>query len=254
MCVLLAASGSAGRPLWQRHRATAEEALAAAWPGERAGRYPVALLVWMMRSAGQAQAEERQSAFELVSAQCDCPEPWARAVARYVSGFGFLGAGDTPGAEHAFGLAVDEFGVLGDRWGAALALDMLAGVASGRGDRVEAVALTDRAIALTEQLGALEDAADLLVNRGDQFAADDRPAAGADYARAAGAGRRRRQRRRPRGRPAGAGRPRPVRRRPDRGGTALLRGAGTDRPALDQGPRQPGARARGARPHRRTAR
>lgn len=139
----------------------------------------------MMRSAGQAQAEERQSAFELVSAQCDCPEPWARAVARYVSGFGFLGAGDTPGAEHAFGLAVDEFGVLGDRWGAALALDMLAGVASGRGDRVEAVALTDRAIALTEQLGALEDAADLLVNRGDQFAADDRTAAGADYARAA---------------------------------------------------------------------
>ncbi|MFI6444536.1 BTAD domain-containing putative transcriptional regulator [Kitasatospora sp. NPDC050543] len=185
VCVLLAASGGAGQPVWQQHRAAAEAALAAAWPGERAGSYPVALLVWMMRNAGQAQAADRQSAFELVSAQRDCPEPWARAVARYVSGFGFLGAGDTPEAEHAFTLAGDAFGALGDRWGTALALDMLAGLAAGRGDRLEAVALTDRALALTEQLGALEDAADLLVNRGDQFAADDLLAAGADYARAA---------------------------------------------------------------------
>ncbi|GAA2796811.1 BTAD domain-containing putative transcriptional regulator [Kitasatospora paracochleata] len=185
VCVLLAASGSAGRPLWQQHRAAAEQALADAWPGDRAGRYPVALLVWMLRSAGQAEARDRQSAFELVSAQRDCPEPWARAVAGYVSGFGFLGAGDTPGAERAFALAADAFGELGDRWGAALALDLLAGVAAGRGDRAEAVALTDRALALAEELGALEDAADLLVNRGDQFAADNPAAAGADYARAA---------------------------------------------------------------------
>ncbi|BFV60810.1 BTAD domain-containing putative transcriptional regulator [Kitasatospora sp. CMC57] len=185
VCVLLAASGTGGQPLWQQHRLAAERALAVAWPGERAGRYPVALLAWMLRSAGQSEAEERRSAFELVSAQRDCPEPWARAVARYVSGFGFLGTGDIPGAERAFTLAGEEFGALGERWGAALALDMRAGLAAGRGDRVEAVALTDRALTLAEQLGALEDVADLLVNRGDQYAADGRPEAAVDYARAA---------------------------------------------------------------------
>ncbi|MFJ3788581.1 BTAD domain-containing putative transcriptional regulator [Kitasatospora sp. NPDC090091] len=185
ICTLLAAPGSTGMPVWQQHRAAAERALAAAWPGDRPGRYPAALLVWMMRNAGQAALQERQSAFELVSAQRDCPEPWARAVARYVAGFGLLGAGDQEAAERDFALAGEGFDALGDRWGAALVLDLLAGLAGGRGDRARAIALTERALALTEELGALEDAADLLVNRGDQLAADDLPAARADYARAA---------------------------------------------------------------------
>ncbi|GAA2795548.1 BTAD domain-containing putative transcriptional regulator [Kitasatospora sp. CM 4170] len=185
VCTLLAAPGSTGIPVWQQHRAAAERALATAWSGDRSGRYPAALLVWMMRNAGQAGLQERQSAFELVTSQRDCPEPWARSVARYVAGFGALGTGDQEAAESAFAQAGEGFDALGDRWGAALVLDLLAGLAGGRGDRARAIALTERALALTEELGALEDAADLLVNRGDRLAADDLPAAGADYARAA---------------------------------------------------------------------
>ncbi|WP_433472167.1 BTAD domain-containing putative transcriptional regulator [Spirillospora sp. CA-142024] len=185
-CVLLAASGAGGQ-VWERHRAAAGEALAAAWPGDRPGRYPVVLLLWMMRNAG---GPDPQGAFALVSSQRDCPEPWARAAAHYVSGFGHLGDGDPAAAEDSFGSALEGFRSLGDRWGMALALDTLAGVAGTRGDRARAIALTDEALLLTESLGALEDGADLLVNRGDHLAGDDPAAARADYAKAAALARR----------------------------------------------------------------
>ncbi|MFJ9848120.1 BTAD domain-containing putative transcriptional regulator [Streptomyces sp. NPDC101150] len=186
-CVLLAASGAAGRPVWQRHRATAEKALTAAWSAGRPGRYPVGLFLWMMRNASEA---DPGSAFALVSSQRDCADPWARSAARYVSGFGPLGEGDTALAERTFATAVEGFRALGDRWGTALALDALAGLAGGRGDRAEAIALTDEALTLTEQLGALEDSADLLVNRADHRIGEEATAARADYDRAAGLARR----------------------------------------------------------------
>ncbi|WP_182897638.1 BTAD domain-containing putative transcriptional regulator [Microbispora sp. H10830] len=179
-CVLL---GAFDRATWLRHRAAADRALAAAWSGDRPGRYPAALLPWMMRNVGESDA---QAAFTLLSAQHDSPEPWVRAVARFVSGFGALGARDVAPAERDFGAAAEEFRVLGDRWGAALTLDMLAGLAGGRGDHARAIALTDEALTLTGRLGALEDSADLLVNRGDYLvAAGDAEGARADYARAA---------------------------------------------------------------------
>ncbi|MEU0399494.1 BTAD domain-containing putative transcriptional regulator [Streptomyces sp. NPDC006197] len=187
LCVLLAASGAAGRPVWQRHRTTAEKALAAAWADGRTGRHPVAPLLWMLRNASEA---DQRSAFALVSSLRDCAEPWARATARYVSGFGPLGEGDTASAERAFTTAVEGFRSLGDRWGTALALDALAGLAGGRGDLARAVALTDEALALTEQVGALEDSADLLVNRGDQRLGRDPVSARADYDRATALARR----------------------------------------------------------------
>ncbi|MEU9123684.1 BTAD domain-containing putative transcriptional regulator [Streptomyces sp. NPDC048506] len=186
-CVLLAASGVAGRPVWQRHRATAEKVLAAAWSGGQPGRYPVGLFLWLMRSASEA---DPQSAFALVSSQRDCAEPWARAAAWYVSGFGPLGEGDTALAERAFATAVEGFRSLGDRWGTALALDALAGLAGGRGDRAQAIALTDEALTLTEQLGALEDSVDLLVSRGDHYIGEQAAVARADYDKAAGLARR----------------------------------------------------------------
>ncbi|MFD8981183.1 BTAD domain-containing putative transcriptional regulator [Streptomyces sp. NPDC059564] len=188
-CVLLAASapGDTGGQVWQRHRAVAGKALGAAWPGDRRGRYPVTLLLWMMRNAGGPDA---QGAYDLVSSQRDCPEPWARAAAHYVSGFGHLGQGDPAAAEDAFGRALEGFRSLGDRWGVGVALDTLADLAGARGDRTRAVALTDEALVLTGRLGALEDSADLLVNRGDHLAADDPAAARTDYAKAAALARR----------------------------------------------------------------
>ncbi|MFJ8211238.1 ATP-binding protein [Streptomyces sp. NPDC096033] len=196
-CVLLAAAGPGGLAAWRRHRERAGRLLAAAWAqdgtdgtggtGGTGGRYPVLLLVWMMRNATEADPLD---AFALVSAQRGRPEPWVRAVAAYVSGFGPLGADDPAGAERDFAEAAEGFRAAGDRWGTALVLDALAGMAGARGDRAGAVALTDEALALTERLGALEDSADLLVNRADQLVDGDPAAARADYARAAALARR----------------------------------------------------------------
>ncbi|MGW5163334.1 AfsR/SARP family transcriptional regulator, partial [Nonomuraea wenchangensis] len=169
----------------------AGEALAAAWPGDRAGRHPAALLLWMMRNAGE---KDPGDAFTLVSAQRDCPDPWARALSHYVSGFDALGTGGAAAGEDAFRAAAEGFRATGDRWGLALVLDVLAGVASGRGDHAEAIALTDRALMLTGQLGALEDHVDFLVNRADYLisgdAAGDFAAARAGYGAAAALARR----------------------------------------------------------------
>ncbi|WP_214409706.1 BTAD domain-containing putative transcriptional regulator [Sphaerisporangium fuscum] len=186
-CVLLAASGAAGRPVWRRHRERAGQALAAAWPGARPGRYPAVLLLWVMRNVGEGDLLD---AYTLVSSQRDCPDPWVRATAMYVLGWGNLGESDTAQAESFFGAALDGFRALGERWGSALALDSLAALAATRGDRGTAVALTDEAFTLTERLGALEDGADLLVNRGDHLAGGDVAAARADYGRAAALARR----------------------------------------------------------------
>ncbi|MFJ3902855.1 BTAD domain-containing putative transcriptional regulator [Streptomyces sp. NPDC090025] len=182
VCVLLAAAAPAGQPVWRRHRASAQRALETAWPGDRAGRHPAALLLWMMRNAAEPDAE---AAYTLVSGQRQCPDPWARSAAAYVSAFGPLGGGDPDGAALAFQAAADGFDALGDRWGAALALDALAGLAGGRGQRAEALALIDRALARTAELGAHEDSADLLVNRGDQHIGHDPELARADYTEAA---------------------------------------------------------------------
>ncbi|MEU9021008.1 BTAD domain-containing putative transcriptional regulator [Actinomadura sp. NPDC048394] len=185
-CVLHAGSGAPGRDAWRRHRAAAEAALAAAWAGGT-GRHPAVPFLWMMRRADEPDAH---SAFALVLAQRDGPDPWARAAAHFIAGFEPLATGDPDGAGREFGAAAAGFRALGDRWGTALALDALAGLAAYRGDRAEAIALTDEALALTERLGALDDTADLLVNRGDHQLESDREAARADYERAASVARR----------------------------------------------------------------
>ncbi|MGA4987955.1 BTAD domain-containing putative transcriptional regulator [Nonomuraea bangladeshensis] len=185
ICVLHAAAVPAGRELWLRHAAAAGEALAAAWPGDRAGRHPAALLLWMMRNAGERDPGD---AFTLVSAQRDCPDPWARALSHYVGGFDALGTGGAAAGEDAFRAAAEGFRETGDRWGLALALDVLAGLASGRGDHAEAIALTDRALTLSGQLGALEDHADFLVNRADYLISGDAAGDGAEDFSAARAG------------------------------------------------------------------
>ncbi|MYT28550.1 MULTISPECIES: BTAD domain-containing putative transcriptional regulator [unclassified Streptomyces] len=188
VCVLLAASGPPeARTAWHRHRDAADRALTEAWSAGRAGSWPAALLPWMIHNAGAGDAA---GAYALVSAQRDRPEPWTRAAAQYVAAFGPFGDGDLAEAERGFQAAAEQFRALGERWGTALTLDALASLAAVRGDRDAALALTDEALTLAEQLGAWEDYADLLVNRGDHRLADDPAAARADYTRAADRARR----------------------------------------------------------------
>jgi predicted ATPase/DNA-binding SARP family transcriptional activator len=111
-------------------------------------------------------------------------DPWSQAFAKLGDGLGALMTGRARDAEAAFTVALTRFRALGDRWGIASALDKLAIIADWRGQ--PAVPLMDEAIAVTAELGRVEDTADLLTRRADILArAGDLAAARADYERAA---------------------------------------------------------------------
>ncbi|MEV4249631.1 BTAD domain-containing putative transcriptional regulator [Streptosporangium canum] len=192
LCALTAAASDAGREAWERHRATAESIVV---DPDRPRRHPVITFLWPMINAG---AGDPRAALSVIARGQVGSDPWERAVVHLLWGYPQLASGDLAQAEHEFASAADAFRSLGDRWGTSLALDALASLAGLYGDPSKAIALIDEALALTEQLGAVEDLPDLLCNRGDHrvrtaLAGRDGPdAAGtglaearADYERAA---------------------------------------------------------------------
>jgi tetratricopeptide (TPR) repeat protein len=102
-------------------------------------------------------------------------------------GGGFLAmfGGRTADAEREFATALDGFRALGDRWAMAQTLDPLAELADWRGDQATSGAMLDKALALLDDLGAVEDMAVLLVRRATGLLrAGSLAAARADHERA----------------------------------------------------------------------
>ncbi|WP_218025053.1 BTAD domain-containing putative transcriptional regulator [Nocardia pseudovaccinii] len=116
------------------------------------------------------------------------PDRWSQSFLRLGTGLRHLMSGEPLSAEPELQCALEEFRVTGDRWAIATTLDKLAVVADWRGERKVALDLIDEAIVLQTELGAGDDAADLLNRRGDILArgsAASRDDAGAAYHRAA---------------------------------------------------------------------
>ena len=154
-------------------RQPAAEAVALA-PGRE--RHPMILFLWGMTYPGESNKEPITSARQ--SAQ-----PWEAATAHLMSGYPEPGGHET--AEREFRAAADGFRALGDRWGLALALGSLAGLANLRGDLAGAVVLVEEALTFAEQLGATEDVCDLLCDRADyRVRLGDLTTAHDDYSRA----------------------------------------------------------------------
>ncbi|RMI36346.1 ATP-binding protein, partial [Actinomadura harenae] len=174
----------AGTHATERQRERAGLALAEA---DRPLKNSMAALQWLMGSVGGGDVSVQ---FRTLMAERESPDPWARSAAHLMSGYPQLAQGDLAQAEQEYQTAADGFRGLGERWGTALALDALAGLAATSGDTVRAIALTDEALTLAGELGAADDLADLLCNRGDLRAQDDPEAAAADYAEAAAVARR----------------------------------------------------------------
>ncbi|MFG1753176.1 AfsR/SARP family transcriptional regulator [Streptosporangium sandarakinum] len=187
MCALTAAAGEAGRRAWERHRGAAE---AIVLRPDRPRRNPLTAFLWPMLNSG-GSGEDVGVALAVITRGRTSPDPWERAAACLVWGYPQLASGDFAQAEREFTAAADAFRALGDRWGTALALDALAGLAGWCDDPARAIALTDEALTLTEELGADEDSSDLLCNRGDhRVRLAHLAGARADYARAAELARR----------------------------------------------------------------
>ncbi|GHF88684.1 putative ATPase/DNA-binding SARP family transcriptional activator [Amycolatopsis bartoniae] len=117
-------------------------------------------------------------------------EPWLRALARFSMSYLDLIRGEQSRAGDEFAAALGIFRSLGDRWGMAQALDGLAALAELRGSMAEAVTLTEEAIELVGQLGAVEELAELWCRHGDRLRDTDPEAAAADYRRSGELARR----------------------------------------------------------------
>ncbi|MEU1392956.1 MULTISPECIES: BTAD domain-containing putative transcriptional regulator [unclassified Nonomuraea] len=175
LTLLTAASGR--RELWERHKDGAETMIAA-----DGLRNPVVTCLWPMVTSA---AVDPAVTIALIRRGERGPDAWEKAATRLIWAYPRMAAGEFAAAEADLKAALQGFRGLGERWGSAMTLDALAWLASTCGDEATALARTEEAIRLAEQLGAEEDLADHYCNRGDYRIRHDLAGARADYERAA---------------------------------------------------------------------
>ncbi|WP_241968658.1 BTAD domain-containing putative transcriptional regulator [Streptomyces sp. ICBB 8177] len=184
LCVMTAAPDVADQRELAEHlksvRATVERGPA---------RYPVMFLLWAP-FAGVPDEEtyvRQEAALALVEA-----DSWFQALNHIgVAYQNWMVLGEADAVHREFTLARAKFCELGDRWGEALATSHLASFLSVRGELPRAVRLIDEAMALADELEAVESRADLLCERGRcRLRALDHDAACADFRAAADLARR----------------------------------------------------------------
>ncbi|MFD8560383.1 BTAD domain-containing putative transcriptional regulator [Streptosporangium canum] len=111
-------------------------------------------------------------------------DPWSQALERLGGALLSLQDGRVARAEREFEAVVAAFGAVGERWGKAQGLDWLGLIASWRGEWARSMELWQDALDLLEELGALEEIADVLCRRADGLRRrGDTAAATADYLR-----------------------------------------------------------------------
>jgi predicted ATPase len=115
---------------------------------------------------------------DIVDEVLGSPDPWVSAVARMLRSGLAENAGDPAGTRHHAELALAQFRDIGDRWGTATALCMLAQQHTYAGEHDRAAAEYAEAIGLIREIGSTEDEsramiwlADLQVRQGDVAAA-----------------------------------------------------------------------------------
>ncbi|MER7002045.1 BTAD domain-containing putative transcriptional regulator [Dactylosporangium sp. NPDC000555] len=161
-----------------RHRRRADAAMAAL---NRPLRHPFGAAVW-----GMSRVENVAGGPSPVVLGGD---PWTLALERLGNALLAVLGGRPEDAELLGVLA--RFRALGERWGTAQALDWLAHLAGWRGEWPRAHELWAEALTALDELGAAQEAADVLCRRGDcRVRQGDLPGAEADYRRAARLGRR----------------------------------------------------------------
>ncbi|MGW2155190.1 BTAD domain-containing putative transcriptional regulator [Nonomuraea sp. NPDC001699] len=169
---VLHAALDAGSPHWARARAIMSET-------GRPMRHRFAAALWGM-TAGPPEAgadgPRRRGLGE---------DPWSVALGRLSEALLTLLNGGVVAAERELEAVLEAFGELGERWGKAQGLDWLALVAGWRGEWARAMELWEEAVRLLDELGALDELADVLCRRaGARLRADGPAAARADYLRA----------------------------------------------------------------------
>ncbi|MGI5243778.1 BTAD domain-containing putative transcriptional regulator [Dactylosporangium sp. CA-139066] len=160
------------------HRRRADAAMIAL---DRPLHHPFGAAVWGMSRAGDVRREPSPAVLGA--------DPWTAALGRLGDALLAVLGGHPDDAGLSAVLA--EFRALGERWGTAQALDWLAHLAGMRGEWARAHERWAEALTALDELGAGQEAADVLCRRGECRARQgDLAGAGEDYRRAAELGRR----------------------------------------------------------------
>ncbi|WP_433256606.1 BTAD domain-containing putative transcriptional regulator [Streptosporangium sp. CA-135522] len=161
-----------------------EQAGAIMWSLDRPPQHPFAMALWGM-VAGPPQRPGADVEWLMGS------DPWNEALGRLSLALLAVLNGDPARGEREFEEVLSRFRSLGERWGTAQGLDGLALLAGLRGKWARAGELWGEALTVLEELGALEEAADVLVHRAEGLTRQgELAAAAADYRRAAELARR----------------------------------------------------------------
>ncbi|HVV08853.1 BTAD domain-containing putative transcriptional regulator [Amycolatopsis sp.] len=150
-------------------------------------RQPYLLVAWALYG-GPPSPDAPQTTIQERFAETE--DPWFVALGHFSMSYLKLFNGDIDAAEPELNASLERFRSVGDRWGMAQVLDGMATLADYRGQREHAVALTDEAIELVGELGAIEELAELWYRRADRLRYDDPRAAAAGYERSAELARR----------------------------------------------------------------
>ncbi|MER5646556.1 BTAD domain-containing putative transcriptional regulator [Streptosporangium sp. NPDC002524] len=180
ICVLVSSSGESRSP---RHPTLMKTIVSIIPPLDRPYRWPFLAMLWPMFTGPPDFLPKLP-----VPAIAD---PWLQALSHFGYGYFYRDGGHPESAAHAFEKALELFRSIGERWGSALTLAELAGLADLRRDRAASRALGGEALRLAEELGSDEDIAELVCREAAGIVRDgDLATAHAEYLRAAGHARR----------------------------------------------------------------
>jgi tetratricopeptide (TPR) repeat protein len=90
------------------------------------------------------------------------PDPWTRAAALMAYGHWAENQGRATDAERDFRAALEEFRLIGDRWGLASTMESIAQIGELRGDLRAVIEIEEEALQLLQELEAFEDLAQAL--------------------------------------------------------------------------------------------
>ncbi|MGS2641561.1 BTAD domain-containing putative transcriptional regulator [Streptosporangium sp. G12] len=148
---------------------------------DRPLRYPFAEALWGMSAGPPEPAPPAGPETDRLFGS----DPWSLALVGLGRALLKVFGGDPAGGERELEEALARFRSLGERWGTAQGLDWLALVAGRRGEWACARDMWREALELLEELGALEETADVLGHRAEALAREgDLAAAAADHRRA----------------------------------------------------------------------
>jgi predicted ATPase len=139
-------------------------------------KQPFVLIAWAMLAGPPDPAAPRTRLQDEVETSED---PWIKGLLGFSNAYtGWVVNGDRAFAIEQSRAALRQFQELGERWGAAQVLDVLANLTE---DPREALALTDEALRVVGELGAKEELAELRGRRADRVLAFDQDEAERDY-------------------------------------------------------------------------